>query len=197
MQTTPSFLRTFTFLASCVLGMLVFTGCTTTRADLIILGESGPIMEYYVDYGCANCASFHSGALLPTYLGEVQDGKLRIHIKDLPRQANSRDMHIAAHCAFEQGEEPYLALVQRMYAEQRTMRRSILFALGEELELGSAYRTCLEEDRYADLLEQAQLHASQQGITETPTVFLGSMAFMGDIDLPSFFDAVADFTANE
>lgn len=135
------------------------------------------IMEFG-DYQCPACGQF-AGAVKPQVdLAYIETGqaKLVFHDFPLPGHPNAFPAARAARCAGDQDQ--YFAYHDLLFRNQQRWSLKSNPAgefgnLAEELGLDeSAFRRCLESDRFADVVTANRLLGERLGVGGTPTLFV-------------------------
>ena len=138
--------------------------------------ENAPVVIVeFTDYQCPFCAR-HALETYPTLLtDEIESGRVKYILKDLPLDQlhpNARAAAVAARCAGEQ--EGYWAMHDQLFAGQQEWSTSadtktIFVQYATALELDpAAYETCLTSGKYDALIEENVQEAQKLGIGGTP-----------------------------
>ena len=126
----------------------------------------------YSDYECPYCARLHN-QVLPD-LKERMGDDLRIVYRHRPlrmHEPRATQASLAAECvASLNGEKAFWTYTDRLYNDDA---QTDLVALGKEVGVdGEALSTCLDEERFAERVDQHKRQANELGIRGTPTMFL-------------------------
>jgi len=129
------------------------------------------------DFQCPYCARVQ-----PTLqrVREVYGGKVRFAFKHFPLgfHKDARGAHLASLCAEEQGK--FWEYRKTLFANQRDLTKPALVAHAETLGLDlQAFGGCLDEERYADRIDQDFEEAQKLGVTGTPTFFINGRRISG------------------
>lgn len=135
---------------------------------------SAPVeMVVYFDYKCPDCKAFHDDILQQVENGYVADGRLKIHFRDFPLLPDSNLSHNAAWCAREVGEDAHRQYMAKLFANQSAQRLFQLKAYGTELGFPESFKTCIEEGRYLDLVNDFKTKGRTESVSRTPTIVIG------------------------
>jgi protein-disulfide isomerase len=145
-------------------------------SNLPSLGQAtAPLtMVLYTDYECPFCRRFEKETLPQLRQQYIDNGKLKLVIKDLPlsMHANAQKAAEANHCAAEQGR--YWPYRQRLTALGEPLAVPRLAALAEEVGLDRArFEECLRVGLFAPAVAHSVNEAGRLGIDGTPTFILG------------------------
>lgn len=168
-------------------------GLPQDEKDLgILLGDpQAPVeMIVYLDYQCPDCKQFHDTILPTLEAGPVKDGSLKIRIRDFPIIAGSNLSHNAAWCAREQGTDKFQAYMDALYAHQDAQRVFQLKEIGNTLGFPADFAACVDQERYANVVNTLKNKGRADNVARTPTILLGSQRFNGASDLFDLLDAV-------
>lgn len=144
------------------------------------LGPAGAPVQIveYSDFQCPFCAR-----VTPTLtrVRQIYGDKVRLAFKDLPLDNHAQAFKAAeaGHCAHEQGKFwPYHDV---LFAKQREgLGVDQLKKYASELGLeASAFETCLDQGKFADLVRQDLKSAQGLGVTATPTFFINGRPLSG------------------
>jgi len=137
------------------------------------------LVEFY-SFTCPHCAnySFPMNRLIAL---DVESGRVRVELVPIAGDPLAEYATKAAFCATEQGAgySAYKALfagsvdLGREYAFSAEGVEEILGGLEEGIDL-EALNVCIEEDRYAEAMNEARTRFTDYGLTGTPTVLLGT-----------------------
>jgi protein-disulfide isomerase len=133
------------------------------------------ILVEFTDYQCPFCARHHRDTV-PQLLEEyIKTGKLKYVLRDFPLES----IHPAAvkaaeapHCAADGGK--YWEMHERLFANPKALAPDDLMAHAQAVGLDSeAFKRCLESEKYALRVRQAQAEGERAGVRGTPTFFIG------------------------
>lgn len=132
------------------------------------------------DFGCGFCRKFHEETFPALFEEFIESGK--IQWKFLPFITgmfdNSPVATMGAECALEQSAELFVALGDRLWAEQSAWKgasdpapvvRGMALEAGVEAE---QWDSCMAENRQIDRIRYATTLANQLGVRGTPTFFV-------------------------
>jgi protein-disulfide isomerase len=137
------------------------------------------VMEFSEIF-CGHCRSYNVNNLPKILEEHVKTGQVRYvgHLMAFSRP-QSRAYLGAAMCAMEQG---------KYFAYEHAAFQNLSSGGGEELEASAeeagldmeAFNTCVEEERYAEAVEDVSNHAFQMGVNATPTFFVNGEMVQGN-----------------
>ena len=139
----------------------------------------------YLDFGCPHCAA--SARRVQPWLVEryVRNGEVRLVYQPAPflGEASVR-AHAAAACVAEQGPEPFWCYYDRLFALEGRLpwwasERTFLRLAAEAGADPWALDECLKSGRYVEAMRWAKALASQEGVSGTPTLRIGSETLVG------------------
>ena len=152
----------------------------------------------YTDYQCPFCQR-HVVETMPNILSElIETGKVQYVLKDLPLDnlhPEARTAAIVARCAGEQDAywpmHDAIFVAQQSWSGQGEAAAGILTSLASDLDLDiEALRACVEEERYADVIQANIDEASSFGASATPFFFIDGMPIPGAQSFELFSYAV-------
>ena len=152
----------------------------------------------FSDYQCPFCQR-HVQDTMPVILSEMIDtGLVHYIFKDLPLDGlhpEARAAALAARCAGEQDAywEMHDSLfdAQQEWGGQGPGANDIFVSLAADLELNeNAFIACLDEERYADAIQENVEEAQALGATATPYFFIDGLPIPGAQSYELFFYAV-------
>lgn len=144
-----------------------------TAADHVWGPKDAPYtLIEYSDYECPYCARLHN-EVLPK-LKERMGDDLRIVYRHRPlrmHEPRATQASLAAECvASLNGSKAFWAYTDALY---NAASKTDLVALGKQVGVdGGALSTCLDEERFAERVDQHKRQANELGIRGTPTMFL-------------------------
>jgi protein-disulfide isomerase len=116
---------------------------------------------------------------------------VRLVFKDFPLSSHklARPAHEAARCAGAQGR--YWAYHDRLFTEQPAFQRDDLVRYAVELGLTrEAFTTCLDDRRFAGVVEADVAQARALGVRSTPTFLVNGRPLVGAHPVEAFRSAV-------
>jgi protein-disulfide isomerase len=129
----------------------------------------------FTDYQCAFCARHQRDTMPRLQEAYIKTGKLKYVVRDFPLQSihpAAAKAAEAAHCASEGGR--YWEMHERLFANPRALGSDDLVLHAQALGLDSqAFRQCLESEKYAARVREAQAEGERAGVRATPSFFLG------------------------
>jgi protein-disulfide isomerase len=164
------------------------------RLTLVIGSDSAEFtFTEYVDYKCPSCARFHQQAWPEIKKKFINSGKAKLLVRNLPFIGpDSRRAAEGSYCAKEQGSfEQYHDAVydftSKTYSREGTGKEFedilsidlLASFVSEAGGNGSEFKTCVNENRHA-LLVDADLRASENDNARgTPTFIIGAQRITG------------------
>lgn len=128
----------------------------------------------FTDYQCPYCRQFHQNTFADLKKHYIDSGKVRFYVKDLPgpNHKDAARAAQAAHCAREQ--QQFWPLHDRMQSNPDRLGPTDLFVYAEEIGMDvDEFRSCLESDRYEEMVRTAARDAIALGAQGTPTFLIG------------------------
>jgi len=146
-------------------------------------GDAPITLIEFSDFRCPFCKRFYSETLTP--LLEAYPDQIRFIYRDFP-VVGGFEAALASECADEQDSYwPYHNLL--FGGEYDELSNEALLAYAEQLTLDlDSFSTCLEEERYADEVENDARYAAGLGVTGTPTFFINGIPLVGAQPLEVF-----------
>lgn len=178
-------------------------------AQGVTKGDAGApvtIVEFG-DYQCPGCASF-AMSVEPQIMGTlVQSGQAKFTFFDFPLISIHPNAFLAARaarCADDQGK--YWEYHETLFRNQArwsaaTMPASAFEDYADEVGMdGGAFGSCLNSDRYADVVTANMELGTRMGVSGTPTIMLnanGQTRTLNAYDFQSINAAIQAMTADE
>jgi protein-disulfide isomerase len=146
---------------------------------------SAPVtLVEFSDYQCPFCARFFKQTFAALKTDYIDTGKVRYVFRDFPLDTihpQARKAAEAGHCAGAQGK--YWEMHDTLFNNQSALKVDTLKAFARDLSLDmDAFNACLDQDTYADAVNQHQAAGSQAGITGTPGFFIGKTSPEGTLE---------------
>jgi len=152
--------------------------------DPIIGNPDAPItIIEFTDFQCPFCARFHIQTL-PLILEEyIDQGKVKLVIRDFPIQSihpNAVPASVASECANEQGKakemHDKLFYNQNQWGEQETANALSLFSqYATEIQLDQeTFDSCLTSGKYIEEIKKDLEDGRNYGVSGTPGFFIGN-----------------------
>ena len=142
--------------------------------------EDAPIvMVEFSDFQCPYC---QRATVALDLLMERYDGQIRFVYKDYPLPSHTEAFKAAeaGNCAHEQGM--FWEFHDKLFAAQDSLDMESLQLYAAELGLDhDQFAACLNDDRYADRVEQDLKIGRQYGVSSTPTVFINGRTVTGAV----------------
>jgi protein-disulfide isomerase len=167
----------------------------TTRMEVSVdddpsLGpEDAPItIVEFSDFNCPYCQRFHHDTFQP--LLENYGDKIHFVYRDFPvTSQESYRAAQAAQCANEQGE--FWPYHDALFTGALELGPAAYRQYAEELGLDSeALMQCVEEERYAEEVQEDARYASGLGVSGTPTFFINGIPLVGAQPLNRFTQVI-------
>ncbi len=152
--------------------------------DPVIGNPDAPItIIEFTDFQCPFCARFHTQTL-PLILEEyIEQGKVKLVIRDFPIQSihpNAVPASVASECANEQGKvkemHDMLFYNQNQWSGQETADALSLFSqYATEIQLDQEiFDSCLTSGKYIEEIENDLNDGREYGVSGTPGFFIGN-----------------------
>ena len=138
----------------------------------------------FTDFECPFCAMAQSSLqeIFERYPDQV---KLVFKNFPLPSHRNARQAHLASLCASEQGK--FWEYRNELFAHQRALRRDDLLDYAKKLELNlGTFESCMDQSRYASVIEQDVQEGLALGMHGTPTFLINGRPLSGAQPFSSF-----------
>jgi protein-disulfide isomerase len=138
----------------------------------------------FSDYQCPFCQRYASSTLPELKRDYVDTGKVRYIYRDFPLDAihpDARKAAEAAHCAGDQGK--YWEMHDVLFKNWRALKVDNLKAYARAMELNEdKFTACLDQGKYASVVNENVAVGSALGITGTPNFFIGKTTSDGTIE---------------
>ena len=152
--------------------------------DPIIGNPDAPItIIEFTDFQCPFCARFHTQTL-PLILEEyIEQGKVKLVVRDFPIQSihpNAVPAAVASECANEQGKvkemHDMLFYYQNEWSRQETADALSLFSqYAAEIQLEQeTFDSCLTSGKYIEEIKKDLDDGRNYGVSGTPGFFIGN-----------------------
>lgn len=153
--------------------------------------EDAPIVLIeFADFECPFCQR-HAQQTHARLLAEYGD-QIRFIYKDFPLSSlhpNAYSAALAGQCAHEQGM--FWEYHDLLFSGRLGLGREAYDAYAEEAGLDTAaFAACLNEDRYAEAVQEDYDFALQLGVSSTPTFFVNGVAVVGAQDFALFAEII-------
>lgn len=143
----------------------------------------------YLDYNCGYCRLFYQSQekdLLARY-----QGRMRFVVKHFPiLSPTSNDAARGSVCAWQQGEDKFWALHDKLFLEPKRVREGkagvLLLAADAGLDVG-ALGQCMNEDATKQRVQRDFEEAQKLGVGGTPNFFINGRRLGGYVSAESFF----------
>jgi protein-disulfide isomerase len=115
------------------------------------------------------------------------DGRVRLVFRDLPLPSHplARPAHEAARCAGALGR--YWPYHDRLFAAQPAFERDDLVRYAVEVGLSrEAFERCIDQRRFASVVEADVAQARALGVRSTPTFFINGRPLVGAQPIETF-----------
>lgn len=133
----------------------------------------------FSDYQCPFCQRWHL-EVFPKLMAKYGD-QVQLVYRDFPLDGThpeARPAAEAANCAFEQ--DKFWEFHDRLFSGDQELNRQAYEQYAQEIGLDmKAFGTCLDEQRYAQEVENDFGFASRLGVRSTPTFFINGLAVVG------------------
>ncbi len=147
---------------------------------IVIGNENAPVkLVAFEDMMCPACAEFSLHVAPELKQKYVDSGQLQIVYYDFPLGGAHVHSFLAARavrCAGDQGKATDLRQTlfsrQATWSSQRSVADTFVDYAGEIGLDTSAFRSCLESDKYADVVTANRQLGDQLGVNSTPTVII-------------------------
>jgi protein-disulfide isomerase len=138
----------------------------------------------FSDYQCPFCQRFASSTLPELRRDYVDTGKVRYIFRDFPLDnihPDARKAAEAAHCAGDQGK--YWEMHDALFKNTRALKVDSLKAHARAMGLNEGeFDACLDQGKYASVVNEHFSAGSGLGVTGTPSFFIGKTTADGTIE---------------
>ncbi len=177
--------RSLFLLAGGVLALRAGTGVAAAVAERT-LGDPGAkvtVVEWF-SMTCPHCAAFHLQTLPELKKRYLDNGKVRLVVRDFPTDAVALKAHVLAHCA---GPERYFAFVDALLQSQARWAgaKDPIAALKQMAKLGgladAQIDACLGDRAMEDEVLKMRLEAQQKhDVRSTPSFLIDGKVHAGN-----------------
>jgi protein-disulfide isomerase len=133
----------------------------------------------FSDYECPFCIRWYQQVYLR--LMKEYEGKIRFVYRDFPLTSIHPDAApaaLAANCAGEQ--QAYYRYHDALFSDKYNLGQEAYIQYAADLELNiDAFKTCLNENRYASEVESDMRYGYTIGVTSTPTFYINGIPVVG------------------
>lgn len=166
---------------------------TTSIDDDVYIGDKDKakvaIVEFS-DFECPYCKMFHEETLDQIKKNFIDTGDVIFVYRDLPlsfHEPNSSEQAIAAECvqdiAGNQKGFEFGKLVYSTTTSNKGLDKSKLYDLAAEVGVDAEkFKTCLDEEKFADEVNKDIDDATEAGINGTPAFVIGLLGDDGSVD---------------
>ncbi|HWC97879.1 MAG TPA: thioredoxin domain-containing protein [Candidatus Sulfopaludibacter sp.] len=138
--------------------------------------KDAPItMVEFTDYQCPFCQRFHTTVFHDLKKNFIDTGKVRFYSRDLPLDTmhpNAIRAAMAARCAGDQGQ--FWKIRDMMGANPDKLDMASIMADAASLGMNTdTFKSCVESDKYKQLIQNDVLEAMKIGADGTPTFVIG------------------------
>jgi protein-disulfide isomerase len=153
---------------------------TISEDDPIKGNEDAPItIIEFADFQCPFCQR-HAEETYPRLIEQYGD-QIRFVYKDFPLSSIHPEAYpsaLAAQCA--QAQNKFWEYHDLLYSARLELGRETYLAYAEELGLDvAAFTTCLDDQTYAETVQEDYNFGQELGVSSTPTFFVNGVAVVG------------------
>ncbi len=151
--------------------------------------ERAPVtIVEFSDFNCPYCQQWHQ-----TTFGPIMDAfpdQIRFVYRDFPILSQESAVAAqAAHCAADQGA--YWEFHDALFSGRYSLGREAYIRYANEIGLDAvALEACLDQGRYAGMVQDSASYAAGLGITGTPTFFINGIRIVGSQPLQNFVQII-------
>jgi len=152
--------------------------------DPVIGNPDAPItIIEFTDFQCPFCARFHTQTLPLIFEEYIEQGKVKLVVRDFPIQSihpNAFPAAFASECANEQGKvkemHDMLFYNQNQWSKQKTADALSLFSqYATEIQLDQEiFDSCIINGKYIDEIQNDLNDGREYGVSGTPGFFIGN-----------------------
>lgn len=156
--------------------------------DAILGDPNAPVtIVEYADFQCPFCGRFFTGAEAQIRDQYIKTNKAKMIYRDFAfLGAESIASAEAAECAKDQGKfwAYHDALYNAEIADGKegngNLNRALFLSLAAKLSLdANTFTSCIDSNKYADVVSKSVADAQNLGVNSTPTVFVGGQKILG------------------
>ena len=159
----------------------------------------------FTDYQCPYCRRFYQTTYPQLKKKYVDTGQVRWIVRNLPLgfHADAIPAAMAAHCAGDQGK--YWEYHETLFRNQArwssaSMPSSAFEQYASDVGIdGGEFKSCLNSEKYADVVTANMQLGQRMGVNGTPSIFLnadGQTRRLNNYDFQSVTDAIAELTGS-
>lgn len=155
----------------------------------IVLGEADApvtIIEY-ASMTCPHCASFHTGTLPAIKEKYIDEGKVKLILREFPFDPRAAAAAMLARCAPEERHYPLVDVLfkrQREWAQADDPRPILLQIARLAGFTQETFEACLRNQELLDNVRQIQQRAQEEyGVQSTPTFFINGEKHTGALSV--------------
>jgi protein-disulfide isomerase len=140
------------------------------------------VITEYSDYQCPFCARFTLDQLPLLQNDYLETNKVRFIFKDypIPNHKYAQMEAQATYCAGEQNEDFFWKMHVSLFENQKDITKEDLIARAESMGVNSnVFRSCLETEKYKNLVLRNRQDGIKAGVTGTPTLFINDQKITG------------------
>ncbi len=156
--------------------------------DAILGDQNAPVtVVEYADFQCPFCERFFSDAGAQIREQYVKTGKVKMIYRDFAFLGpESTAAAQAAECAKDQGK--FWAYHDALYNTEAVdakenngnLNRSLFLSLAKNLKMDTdAFTSCIDSNKYSDVVSKSVADAQAFGVSSTPTIFVGTQKILG------------------
>jgi protein-disulfide isomerase len=112
----------------------------------------------------------------------IETGKILFVFKDfpIPNHQYAQKASEATYCAGEQNEDSFWDLHVKLFQNQTNLTKEDLIKYAGEFELNvQAFTTCIESDRYKNLVLRNRQDGLKAGVNATPSILINDVKLAG------------------
>lgn len=136
----------------------------------------------YSDYQCPFCSRL-TLEILPLLQNDyLETGKVLFIFKDfpIPNHRYAQKASEATYCAGEQNQDKFWEMHVKLFENQNELARENLSKYAEELTLNvQAFDSCLDSEKYKNLVLRNRQDGLKAGIEGTPTLLVNDVPLVG------------------
>lgn len=177
--------------------ILLFTGCRggglaideniNVPSEIDITYSKGNanasvVITEYSEYQCPFCAQLTLEIIPQLQNDYIETGKVHFIFKDfpIPNHQYALKASEATYCAGDQNEDKFWEMHVKLFENQKNLTNEDLITYAEDLELNiNAFNTCLESEKYKDLVIRNRNDGLKAGVNGTPTLFINDVKLVG------------------
>jgi protein-disulfide isomerase len=165
--------------------------------DMVMGAEKAPVTVIeYASMTCPHCAHFQETTFPELKKRYIDTGKVRYIFREFPLDSLAAAAFMLARCAGETDKTKYFAMIDTMFAQQRTwaVEKPLAPLLAIAKQAGftqQSFDACLTNQKVLDGIESIRQRAvTQYKVESTPTFFINGAKLPGALSIEDMAKAI-------